>query len=98
MKITRRQLRRIILESMPAQMFSITAETYTGEWSMLQDDLAKKHPSLRAIKTGETVDIEEGLIVGPKEDLWAFESEYVNPVNHPEHRAAFERRVRPYSN
>lgn len=81
---------------MSAQTFSIPAETYAGEWPELQVDLAEKHPSLMAIKTNETSDLEIGVVVGPKEDLWAFESEYVNPVNHAEYRAAFERRLKPY--
>ena len=97
MQITRRQLRRIILEAFEkGQKYSITAETYTGEWELLQRDIAKTHPTLEAIKTEQTTDMEYGLIVGPKEDLWAFESEYVNPVNYPEYRAAFERRIKPY--
>lgn len=97
MKITRKQIRKIIIESMSAQLFSIPTETYAGEWSLFQDDLAKKYPSLTAIKLKETSDLEEGLIVGPKEDLWAFESEYVNPVNHKHYRRQFERRVKPYN-
>ena len=77
-------------------MFSIPAETYAGEWSELQVDLVEKHPSLMAIKTDETSGLEIGIVVGPTEDLWAIESEYVNPVNYPEYRAAFERRLKPY--
>ena len=97
MKITKSQLRRIITEMVSRdQLYSIPAETWLGEWVLMQDDIAKKHPSLKAIKTKEGDDIESGLIVGPQEDLWTFESEYVNPVNYPAHRAAFERRVKLY--
>jgi|TARA_R110001592_G_scaffold58770_1_gene177864 hypothetical protein len=97
MKITKRQLRRIIEEALDKnQQYSISAETYKGEWELLQDDLVRKHPSLKAIKTSQDSDLEIGLVVGRKEDLWAFESEYVNPVNYSEYRAAFERRVKPY--
>lgn len=98
MKITRRQIRQIIRESFEENQkhYFIPAETWLGDWEGWPEELATTHPHLELIHQEDTSDMSIGIIVGTKEDLWAFESKHINPANYPESRAAFERRAKPY--